>query len=282
MDLFPYEDLVERALAEDVRSGDVTSLALVPAGDRGRAALVARRPIVVSCLDVAGACFARLDADVSFETHATEAQRVGEDFRLATVAGDLRAILAAERTALNLVQRACGIATRTAAFVDAVKGTGVAILDTRKTAPGLRVLDKRAVRAGGGVNHRHALDDMILVKDNHVAVAGGIREAVHRALHSSGRLRVEVEVQSLEDLDELLSLSQLPDDVLLDNFHPDDVLEAVRRVDHRMFVEVSGGITLENVRTFAESRPDAISVGGLTHSAPAADVALDIDAPGER
>jgi nicotinate-nucleotide pyrophosphorylase (carboxylating) len=186
-------------------------------------------------------------------------------------------MLAAERTALNLVQRASGIATRTAVFVDAVKGLGVAILDTRKTAPGLRLLDKRAVRAGGGVNHRHALDDMILVKDNHVAVAGGVAEAVHRALKAAGRLRVEVEVASLDDLEDLLGLSQLPDDVLLDNFDPHEVRDAVRRIDHRMFVEVSGGVTLENVRAYAEAGPDAISVGALTHSAPAADIALDIE-----
>lgn len=275
--LHPYLDLIERALVEDIRSGDVTSLATIPAGSRGRGAIVAREAVVVSALDVAGACFERLDPGMRFEAQSAEGQHVGPGFRLASIEGDLRAMLAAERTALNLVQRASGIATRTAAFVDAVKGLGVAILDTRKTAPGLRLLDKRAVRAGGGVNHRHALDDMILVKDNHVAVAGGVAEAVRRALKAAGRLRVEVEVASLDELEDLLALPQLPDDVLLDNFEPDEVRDAVRRIDHRMFVEVSGGIELENVREYAESGPDAISVGGLTHSSPAADIALDVE-----
>ena len=280
MQLFPYRELIERALAEDIRSGDVTSFATIPAGSIGKGAIVARHAMTVSALDVAGACFAHLDERVSIEMRCAEGARIGPGFLMAIVKGDLRSILAAERTALNLLQRACGIATRTAQFVEAVAGTGVAILDTRKTAPGLRVLDKRAVRAGGGVNHRHALDDMILIKDNHVAVAGSTAEAVRRALSAAGRLRVQIEVASMEELEELLALPQLPDDVLLDNFEPSDVRDAVRRIDHRLFVEVSGGIKLENVRAYAEVGPDAISVGGLTHSSPAADIALDLDEPG--
>jgi nicotinate-nucleotide pyrophosphorylase (carboxylating) len=278
--LFPYRDIVERSLAEDIRSGDVTSLATIPAGSRGQGAIVARHALIASSVDVAGACFAHLDSRVRFEARCAEGERVGPGFLMALVEGDLRSMLAAERTALNLLQRACGIATRTAQFVDAVAGTGVAILDTRKTAPGLRVLDKRAVRAGGGVNHRHALDDMILIKDNHVAVAGSTAEAVRRALKVAGRLRVQVEVASMAELEDLLSLPQLPDDVLLDNFEPEDVRDAVRRIDHALFVEVSGGVTLQNVRALADAGPDAISIGGLTHSAPAADIALDLGAPG--
>jgi nicotinate-nucleotide pyrophosphorylase (carboxylating) len=274
------EELVGRALDEDLRSGDVTSRAVVAEGLRGRAALVAREPLVACCLDVAARCFARLDPGVSWESCAPEGRAVEAGAVVARVAGDLRCLLAAERTALNLVQRACGIATATRALVDLVAGTGVAILDTRKTAPCLRVLDKRAVRAGGGTSHRFALDDMILVKDNHLRAAGSVAEALRLALVAAGHaLRVEIEVDSLAQLDELLAQPRLPDAVLLDNFTPDEVHRAVGRIGGRLRVEVSGGIARDTIRSFAEAGPDAISVGALTHSVRAADLALDVEDP---
>jgi nicotinate-nucleotide pyrophosphorylase (carboxylating) len=274
------EALVERALAEDIRSGDVTSRALVPEGLSGRAALVAREGLVVAGLAVAARCFGRLDAGVSWQAHAKDGDAVEAGSVVARVAGDLRALLTAERTALNFLQRAAGIATATRELVEAVAGTGVAILDTRKTAPGLRLLDKAAVRAGGGASHRFALDDMILVKDNHLRAAGTVGEAVRRALAAAGHsLKVEVEVDSLAQLDALLAQSRLPHAVLLDNFTPDAVREAVVRVAGRLHVEVSGGVTRTTLRAYAEAGPDAISVGALTHSVKAADLALDLEEP---
>lgn len=274
---FAFAEIVERALAEDVRSGDLTSMATIPEAASGRGALVARERLVVSCLDVAELAFRKLDPNVRFSQAASEGSVAEAGAVLATAEGSLRAMLAAERTALNLLQRACGIATLTRSCVDQVADLGVQVLDTRKTAPGLRLLDKRAVRAGGGTNHRHALDDMILVKDNHVAAVGSLRAAVERALAWPARVQVEVEVDSLEALDALLALPRLPHAVLVDNFTPDEVAEAVRRAAGRLYVEVSGGVTLATIRRFAEARPSAISMGALTHSPKAADIALDLE-----
>jgi nicotinate-nucleotide pyrophosphorylase (carboxylating) len=276
--LYPYEEIVERALAEDLRTGDATSRAVVPEGTRWRGAIVAREPIVACALDVAALVFTRLDTEVRIEMPAREGERLAKGAVLLRVAGDARALLAAERTALNILQRCCGIATATRTCVDAVAGLGVQILDTRKTAPGLRALDKRAVRAGGGTNHRTALDDMLLVKDNHLLAAGGLEAAVERALAGAGRLGVEIEVDSLAQLDRLLALPRLPHAVLLDNFTPDDVREGVARVAGRMYVEVSGNVTASTLRAYAEARPSGISIGALTHSVRAVDLALDFEA----
>lgn len=271
------EEMVARALAEDLRSGDVTSRALIPADARGRGTLLAKQAAVACALPVARLCFETLDRSVSFRAEVGEGQAVDAGTVVARVEGPLRSILAAERTALNFVQRAMGIATATRDAVDTVRGTGVAILDTRKTAPGLRVLDKLAVSAGGGTNHRHALDDMILVKDNHVAAVGSVAAAVERALAAAGHsLKVEVEVDSLEQLDELLALPRLPHVVLLDNFTPDRVREAVRRIGGRIATEVSGGVTQATLRAYAEAGPDAISLGALTHSVKACDLSLEV------
>jgi nicotinate-nucleotide pyrophosphorylase (carboxylating) len=274
-DRLALEEIIERALREDVRSGDVTSQAVVPDGALGRAVLVAREPLTCCALDVAQAVFERIDPLVRVLALAREGEHV-EAGTLATVEGPLRSLLTAERTALNLLQRACGIATMTRRCVDVASPYGVQVLDTRKTAPGLRALDRRAVRAGGGTNHRHALDDMILVKDNHVAAAGGLAAAVERALAWPARLQVEVEVDSLEMLEELLSLPRQPHAVLVDNFAPQDVATAVTLVAGRMYVEVSGGVTLTTLRDFAQARPDGISLGALTHSVKACDIALDM------
>ncbi len=274
---FLFADLVERALREDLRSGDITSAAVIPQGARGRARVIAREALACSALDVAALAFRQLDPSVRFDALAAEGEMVGAGSPLATIEGALRPMLAAERTALNLLQRACGIATLTRRCVDRIAGLGVDVLDTRKTAPGLRALDKRAVRAGGGRNHRFGLDDMILVKDNHLAAAGSLSVAVERALAWPARVQVAVEVDSLAALDALLELPRLPHAVLLDNFTPDEVRQAVTRTGGRLYVEVSGGVTLETLHDYASARPDGISMGTLTHSPKACDIALDLE-----
>jgi nicotinate-nucleotide pyrophosphorylase (carboxylating) len=279
IDLLALEELVDRALSEDVRTGDVTSRALIPPDSAGRATLLLKECATCCGLEVAELTFRRLDEAVRFETLVREGQEAAPGAVLARIEGNLRAMLAAERTALNLLQRACGIATATRACVDAVAGTGVLVLDTRKTAPGLRALDRMAVRAGGGHNHRMALDDMILVKDNHVTAVGSLTRAVALALQAGGHARkVEVEVASLSQLDELLALPRLPDAVLLDNFTPEQVREAVRRAGGRLFLEVSGGVTAATIRAHAEAGPGGISLGSLTHSVRAVDISLEVDA----
>ena len=272
------EALIDRALAEDVRTGDVTTAALVPPDRAGRAALVARSGTVACALDVARRCFERFDPQVAFLRRVAEGQAVPAGTVLAHVEGRAASLLTAERCALNILQRSCGIAAATRECVAIVAGTGCVLLDTRKTAPGLRVLDKLAVRTGGGQNHRMALDDLVLVKDNHVAIAGSLTDAVGRAVAASHGLRVEVEVDSLTQVEELLSLPRLPDWVLLDNFSPEQVRAAVLRISGAMKTEASGGIHRGNLLAYAEAGPDAISLGFITHSVTAADLALDIDA----
>lgn len=273
-------EIVDRALREDVRSGDVTTEAVVPPEMEGRAEIVARESLVPCALDVAAACFLRLDEDLCVGLVAEEGVPVDAGKTLVTLEGRLSPILTGERVALNLLQRACGIATATRELVDLLSGTGVDLLDTRKTAPGLRALDRLGVRTGGGRNHRLALDDMILVKDNHVRAAGSVVEATRRALAAAGHaLKVEVEVDDLDQLEALLREPRLPDAVLLDNFTPEDVREAVALVGGRARVEVSGGITRATIRSFAEAGPDAVSLGALTHRVRAADLALDVVSP---
>lgn len=262
-------------LSEDVGHGDVTTLACVPAETVGRGALVARAAGVVAGLAAAEAVFREVDPALEVTLACRDGDQVAAGATLATVVGSARSILTAERLALNLVQRLSGVATLTRRFVDAVEGTGVAILDTRKTTPGLRRLEKAAVRAGGGRNHRFGLFDGVLIKDNHIVAAGGIGPAVRAARAGAPHsLRVEVEVETLNELDEALAAGA--DALLLDNMPLDLLRAAVARAAGRAWLEASGGITLATVRAVAETGVDAISVGALTHSAPALDVALEL------
>ncbi len=273
--------LARAALSEDVGRGDVTSVVTVSAETRARARFVAREELVVSGLDAAWAVFLEAGGEnLGFVAHANEGDRLAAGAVLAEVEGLARPILAAERVALNLVMRLSGIATFTGRYVEAVAGTGARITDTRKTTPGLRLLEKAAVRAGGGTNHRAGLDDGVLIKDNHLALAGGVTEAVRRARADSPHLlKVEVEVESLEMLEEALRAGA--DAVLLDNMTPEEVREAVALARKGeligLLVEVSGGVNLRTARSYAEAGPDLISVGALTHSAPAADVSLEME-----
>jgi nicotinate-nucleotide pyrophosphorylase (carboxylating) len=286
------EQAVARALAEDLevtvdadpadrRSADVTTTATVPAGVPGEAELVARADGVVAGTDLVTAVFAAVDPDVEVNLDVRDGDTVGRGQVLGRVAGSLASILAGERTALNFLTHLSGVATRTRAFADAVAGTGCVVRDTRKTTPGLRLLEKAAVVAGGGVNHRVGLADALLVKDNHVAVAGGVGEATRRALAAAGDRHVQVEVTSLAELDEAVDAGAR--DVLLDNFTPDGCAEAVahlaaRGLPDRVLLEASGTIRLDTVAAFAASGVDRVAVGALTHSAPQLDIALDVRA----
>jgi len=267
---------------EDMGRGDVTSRITVPERTQARARFVAREELIVSGIEAAWAVFFEAGGEeISFVVFASEEDRLAVSSVLAEVEGPARPILAAERVALNLLMRLSGIATLTSRNVEAVAGTGARITDTRKTTPGLRLLEKAAVRAGGGTNHRFGLDDGILIKDNHLALSGGVTEAVRRAKRypeTPHLLKIEVEVESLEALEEAIQAGA--DAVLLDNMSPEEVRRAVelaRRDSPGLLVEVSGGVNLQTVRSYAEEGPDLISVGSLTHSAPAADISLEVE-----
>jgi nicotinate-nucleotide pyrophosphorylase (carboxylating) len=265
--------VITEGLAEDVGSGDVTSLAIDPA-QRCQALLVLQEEGTVAGLPAARTVFVQLDLDVAFTPLVEEGQQVDElPQALARLEGPARAILTGERLALNLLARLCGIATLTRRYVDAVAGTGVAILDTRKTTPGLRALEKYAVRCGGGRNHRFGLYDATLLKDNHVRLAGGVGPAVER-LRAQTELPLELEVDTLDQLEEALALGV--ERILLDNMSPASVRQAVARAAGRAELEVSGGVTLDTVRAYADAGPDFISVGALTHSARSLDVSLEV------
>lgn len=268
--------IVDAALAEDLGlAGDITTDAVIAPDARSSARVVARAPGRVAGVDVIAATFHALAGDVAVDVLCPDGHDVGAAGVIATIEGPTRAILTGERVALNLLGRACGIATRTRDVVASVAGTGARIADTRKTTPGLRALEKHAVRMGSGINHRFGLDDAVMVKDNHVAAAGSITEAVLSVRASVGHLvAVEVEVDSIVQLEELLEVGA--DVVLLDNMDPETLRLAVSMVAGRMVTEASGGITPENVRSYAETGVDVISMGWLTHSAPALDVALDL------
>jgi nicotinate-nucleotide pyrophosphorylase (carboxylating) len=269
-------DLIQRALDEDLGAGDLTSRAVVPEGSRASGAAIAKAAGVVAGIDVAAAVFTAVDRGLEVEPRAADGDRVGPGDELLALRGDARAILAAERVALNLLGRLSGVATLTAQYVAAVAGTGARILDTRKTTAGMRALEKAAVVAGGGGSHRFGLYDAILVKENHVRIAGGVGEAARRALAGAPQgVLVEIEVESLAELDEALAAGV--GRVLLDNMGPDVLRAAVRRTAGRAELEASGGIALETVRAVAETGVDLISVGALTHSAPALDVSLLFD-----
>ena len=268
-------EVIDRALEEDLGSGDRTSEAVVPEGATARAVITQKQPGVIAGLRVAAAVFHRVEAGLRWHPHAEEG--VWRDGGLvAELAGPARAILAGERVALNFLGRLSGIATLTARYVSAVEGTRARILDTRKTTPGLRTLEKQAVVAGGGENHRSGLFDAILVKENHSELAGGVAQATRLALAAAGGdLPVEVECRSLEEVRE--ALSEGAGRILLDNMPPATMREAVELVDGRAALEASGGVTLDSVRAIAESGVDYISVGALTHSAPALDVSLTLE-----
>jgi nicotinate-nucleotide pyrophosphorylase (carboxylating) len=267
--------IVRAALAEDLgRAGDVTATACVPADARLSAVFATRKRGVVAGLDCARLAILELDPRATFAVLAADGETVEPGDQLAKVEANARALLSAERTGLNLLGRLSGVATLTRAYVDAVAGTRARIVDTRKTTPGLRALEKYAVRCGGGVNHRFGLDDAILIKDNHIAACGSVGEAVRRAKAFAGHLmKVEVEVDGLDQLDE--ALAHGPDVVMLDNFSLADLKEAVRRVEGRAVLEASGGVNLETVRAIAETGVDVISVGALTHSVSVLDIGLD-------
>lgn len=269
--------LIDRALAEDLAAGDVTSEAVVPAETRAVARAVARTPLVACGADAFARVFYRVDPGVRVERLVNDGTSVAANTPLWVAEGRARSLLAAERTALNLAQRLSGIATLTARFVAAVPdGSKLRVVDTRKTTPGLRALEREAVRAGGAHNHRDNLGTAVLIKDNHVALAGGVGAAVSKARARATHLtRVEVEVDTLEQLDEALAVRA--DVVLLDNFDDAQVAEAIRRTQGRAVLEVSGGITLDRIPTLARLGVDVVSVGALTHSAPAVDIGLDFE-----
>lgn len=269
------EPVIRLALTEDLgRAGDLTSLACVPQDARLRVSWTARQPGVLAGLACARLALHALAPDARFEALVEDGQRVGAGQALARADAPARAILSSERTGLNLMGRLSGIATLTRAYVDAVAGTGARITDTRKTTPGLRHLEKYAVRCGGGVNHRFGLDDAILIKDNHVAACGGVRPALERARAAAGHLvKIELEVDSLDQLREALPLA--PDVIMLDNFSLEDLRAAVALAAGRVILEASGGVRLETVRDIAETGVQVISVGALTHSAPGLDIGLD-------
>ncbi|KUM25540.1 nicotinate-nucleotide pyrophosphorylase [Mesorhizobium loti] len=270
-----FEALVRAALLEDLgRAGDLTADSIVPKDCRATTVLAARQSGTVAGLNVAKLAFRLLDQDVDMVVHTPDGGEVAQGQAIASVSGPARAILTAERTALNFLCRLSGIATATASIVNAVRGHKAQILCTRKTTPGLRALEKYAVRAGGGSNHRFGLDDAILIKDNHIAIAGGIRPAIERARAGAGHLvKIEVEVDTLAQLDEALALA--PDAVLLDNMSVDELRRAVGMVAGRAITEASGRVTSASAPTIAATGVDLISVGWLTHSAPILDIGLD-------
>ena len=266
--------MVRRALAEDVGPGDITVMAVVPRTARAVAHLVARTAGVLAGAEVAALAFSLVEPRVEVEHYRQDGARLAPGQRVLAVQGPARGILTAERVALNFVQRLSGIATLTDRYVAAVEGTGAVIVETRKTTPGLRVLEKYAVRAGGGRNHRHALYDAILIKDNHLLVAGSVRTAIERArAYAPHTMRVQVEVDTLAQVEEALAAGA--DAITFDNMSPEEAETAVGLVAGRAITEASGQVTLGTVRAYAEAGVDIISVGALTHSAPALDLGLD-------
>jgi nicotinate-nucleotide pyrophosphorylase (carboxylating) len=275
-------EAVRAALGEDLgRAGDITTAATIPADATARAAIVARKAGVLAGLPLAENAFRQLDPGLTFTPHCNDGDPVAAATIVADIAGNARALLSAERVALNFLCHLSGIATATAGLVARVAHTRARICDTRKTLPGMRTFEKYAVRCGGGVNHRFGLDDAILIKDNHIAVVGGVAEAVRRARAAVGHLvKIEVEVDTLAQLDEALTAA--PDAVLVDNMPPAMLRDAVAMVAGRATVEASGGITPDSVAAVAETGVDMISSGWLTHSAPALDLALDFAAVAAR
>ena len=269
-----YRDALHRALEEDLGAGDITTEATVEPALRARGVIVAKSDCVIAGLDVAAEAFRQLDAGAAFTVHAPDGSRCSPGDIVAEVRGSAGAMLTAERTALNFLQRLSGIATLTRRFVDAAGGR-ITVLDTRKTTPTLRALEKYAVRAGGGTNHRFGLEDGILIKDNHIRLAGGVETAVARMKAAGLDLPIEIEAQSLQQVDAALAAGA--GIILLDNLSIDETREAVRRIAGRAKVEISGGVTLERMPHLAATGADYVSVGALTHSAPAADLSFELE-----
>ncbi len=269
-----YREIVRQALAEDLGAGDITTRATIGPALGARGEIVAKCDCVIAGIEVAAEAFRQLDPAVRFTVHRPDGSHCVPGDIVAEVRGAAATLLSAERTALNLLQRMTGIATLTRRYVDA-SGGRITVLDTRKTTPTLRALEKYAVRAGGGTNHRSRLDDGILIKDNHIRLGGGVTRAVERMRAAGHRLPVEIEAQSLAQVDEALAAGA--DIILVDNLSTQEVIEAVRRIAGRAKVEISGGVTLERIPELAATGADYVSVGALTHSAPASDLSFEIE-----
>ncbi len=269
-----YRELVRRALAEDFGWGDVTTETIIDRDQKARAVILAKSPCVLSGLDIASEAFRQLDPSVTVVTHFKDGDRCEPGTVVSEYHGHAAGLLTAERTALNFLQRLCGIATFTRKFVDAAAGR-IIVLDTRKTTPLLRALEKHAVRCGGGVNHRSGLDEGILIKDNHVRLAGGVVNAVTRMRKANREMPTEVEAQTLDQVDEALQAGAAI--ILLDNLSTPDIIEAVRRCRGLAKTEISGGVSLGRIPELAATGADFVSVGALTHSAPAADLSFEIE-----
>lgn len=269
---------VDRVLAEDVHTGDVTAEATIPADARFTATFTAREDLIVAGLPISLAVIRRLAPDAAVTVHIEDGNAARAGDMIATVDAPARALLTAERSALNILQHLSGIATLTHTYVTAIVGTGAKLLDTRKTIPGLRVVEKYAVKMGGGVNHRMGLYDAVMIKDNHIAVAGGVTAAIN-ACRAHTALNIQIECDTLDQVREALDAGA--DSLLLDNMRPDQVREAVALVDKRIPLEASGGVHLDTIRPIAETGVDFISVGRLTQSAPAVDIGLDFESRGK-
>lgn len=269
-----YRELVRRALAEDFGWGDVTTEGTIDAQQKARAIILAKAPCVIAGLEVASEAFRQLDPSVAVTVHRADGSACETGTTVAEYVGHASGLLTAERTALNFLQRLSGIATLTRRFVDAAAGR-ITVLDTRKTTPLFRALEKYAVRAGGGVNHRSGLDDGILIKDNHVRLAGGVVNAVNRMRQRPREMAIEVEAQSLQQVDDALSAGA--DIILLDNLSTADIITAVKKCRGRAKTEISGGVTLDRMPELAATGADYVSIGALTHSAPAIDLSFEIE-----
>lgn len=269
------KDLIAKALIEDIGPGDITTETLIPTDVSGKAEIIAKESLILAGIDVASKVFHQIDSDMSFVGNHSDGQELPSGTVIATISGSLVSLLTAERVALNLLQRLSGIATLTREYVKKIEGTKARILDTRKTTPGLRGLEKYAVRAGGGKNHRFGLFDGILIKDNHIAAVGSINEAVKRArIKAPHTLKIEVETENIEQVREAISAGA--DIIMLDNMGIETMEEAVKLINGKALIEASGGINLNNVRQVAETGVDFISVGALTHSARAMDISMEI------
>lgn len=274
--MITLDRLIEQALLEDIHTGDITTRAVVPQRRPAEARLIAKEDLVVAGLSIAGRVFARLDPGTVFTPLFEDGESVSKGSLLATVSGDAADLLMGERVALNLLQRMCGIATLTARFVASVSGTKARIVDTRKTTPGLREIEKYAVRVGGGINHRTGLYDGVLIKENHIVAAGGIAAAISRArAYIPHTLKIEIETETLAQVDEALAAGA--DIIMLDNMSLDVMRAAVATIAGRALVEASGGVNLDSVRAIAETGVDIISVGALTHSPRAMDISMLLD-----
>jgi len=271
---FNLKNLIANALAEDIGNGDITSEATIPAESTSEATILAKQDLVLAGIDVASEVFHYLDTRIQFSSFAKDGDVIRSGTELARLSGNTRNLLAGERVALNLLQHMSGIASLTAKYVETMQGLKAQVLDTRKTLPGLRQLEKYAVRMGGGKNHRMGLYDMILIKDNHIKAAGSITNALERARKKSGQLKIEVETANLNEVRE--ALASKADIIMLDNMPLDLMREAVKIIKGQALVEASGNVTLDTIRAIAETGVDYISSGSLTHSAPAADISMKI------